>query len=212
MKTTKYFAMNALTMLMLVLAVGGVMAARRCRLEDYRQAAQPIIVEISTETPQISILETSEGSYTPTVEKSLTSEISGVLVDDSSEVPTADAPNERYALSGDERREIERMVSSEGGYCPYEFQALVAECILNGCEAENMRPSELFARGDFWLTHNVEPTEVTKQAVSDVFDKGVMPTREKVRYYYNPNYCSSAAHESFRYVLTNCDCRFFADW
>lgn len=118
----------------------------------------------------------------------------------------------RYAITDNERREIERIVASEGGYCPYEFQALVAECILNGCEAENMRPTELFARGDFWLTHNVAPTEVTKQAVSDVFDKGIMPTAEKVRYYYNPNYCQSAMHESFRYVLTNCDCRFFADW
>lgn len=131
------------------------------------------------------------------------------------EAPKADAPAEcaaRYAISDEERGEIERIVASEGGYCPYEFQALVAECILNGCESEDMRPSELFARGDFYITHNLEPTEVTKQAVSDVFDLGVMPTHEKVRYYYNPKFCASPTHESFRYVLTSCDCRFFADW
>ncbi len=119
--------------------------------------------------------------------------------------------NARYSISNAERREIEEIVASEGGYCSYEFQALVAFCILNGAEAENMRPSELFERGDFWLTHDVEPTETTKQAVSDVFDLGIFPTDEPVRYYYNPNYCKSAAHESFCYVLTCEGCRFFKE-
>lgn len=133
-------------------------------------------------------------------------------VDKIEQTPTADAPAARYAVTDDERRAIERIVASEGGYCPYEFQALVATCILNGCEAEDMRPTDLFRRGDFWLTHDVEPDEVTKQAVSDVFDHGIMPTAEKVRYYYNPNYCESTLHERMCYVLTSCDCRFFKDW
>lgn len=124
--------------------------------------------------------------------------------------PVADSPA-FYALSDGERDAIERMVASEGGYCEYEFQALVAECILNDCIAENMRPLEIFERGDFWLTHDVEPTETTKQAVSDVFDRGIFPTLEPVRYYYNPNYCKSAVHESKTYVLTCCECRFFKD-
>jgi len=118
----------------------------------------------------------------------------------------------RYSISDEEREEIERIVASEGGYCEYEFQALVAECILNGCEADGIRPLELFDRGVFWLTNNVEPTEVTKQAVSDVFDKGIMPTDEKIRYYYNPSYCQSAVHEEMRYVFTHTGCRFFTDW
>ncbi len=117
----------------------------------------------------------------------------------------------RYAINADERREIERIVASEGVYCGYEFQALVALCILNGSEAENMRPSELFERGDFWLTHDVDPTDTTCKAVSDVFDKGIFPTDEPIRYYYNPDYCTSAAHESMCYVLTCCGCRFFKD-
>lgn len=129
-----------------------------------------------------------------------------------SRAPKADAPGVRYAISDDERREIERIVASEGGYCGYEFQALVALCILNGAESEGLRPSELFARGDFWLTHDVEPTETTKRAVSDVFDRGIFPTQEPVRYYYNPKFCKSDMHESFCYVLTCCDCRFFKDW
>lgn len=125
-----------------------------------------------------------------------------------SEVPKAAAPV-RYAITDYERDQIERMVASEGGYCPYEFQALVAECILNGAEKDDLRPLELFARGDYWITLDLEPTETTKQAVSDVFDKGVLPTDEKIFCYYNPNYCDSAVHEAQRYVLTCCDCRFF---
>lgn len=120
-------------------------------------------------------------------------------------------PTARYPLTSEERTAIERMTASEGLWCGYDFQALVAECILNGCEAENMRPLDLFARGDFWITHDLEPSEETRRAVSDVFDKGIIPTTEKVRYYYNPNYCTSAAHESKVYVLTCCECRFFKD-
>ena len=125
--------------------------------------------------------------------------------------PKFSAPSVRYTISETERREIEDIVASEGGYCDYEFQALVALCKLNGAEAENMRPSELFERGDFSITHDVEPTVTTKRAVSDVFDKGIFPTSEPVRYYYNPSYCKSAAHESFCYVFTCAGCRFFKD-
>lgn len=141
-------------------------------------------------------------------------EIERVTVDISNlqeETPKSAAPV-RYAITDEERYEIERIVASEGGYCPYLFQSLVAECILNGCESDNIRPLELFERGYFWLTNNVEPTETTKRAVSDVFDKGIVPTEEPVRYYYNPSFCESPEHETFCFVLENCGCRFFKDW
>lgn len=177
----------------------------------------------------VSDLEPFEYSYISSIEKSVTSEISACSVPkftvekqsaaintgykqtNETETPKSGEPV-RYFITDEERAAIENIVASEGGYCPYEFQALVAECILNGCEAENMRPLEIFERGDFWLTNNVAPDETTKQAVSDVFDKGIMPTAEKVRYYYNPEFCESPLHETFCYVLTNCGCRFFKDW
>lgn len=121
----------------------------------------------------------------------------------------AQSKEPRYRLTEDERREIERIVASEGGCCPYEFQALVAQCFLNICELDELRPLEVLERGDFWLVYDVEPSETTKQAVSDVFDKGIFPTDEPIRAYYNPKYCSSPWHESQCYVLTCCDCRFF---
>lgn len=121
----------------------------------------------------------------------------------------AQSKEPRYKLTEDERQEIERIVASEGGCCPYEFQALVAQCFLNICELDDLRPLEVLERGDFWLVYDVEPSETTKQAVSDVFDKGIFPTDEPIRAYYNPKYCSSPWHESQCYVLTCCDCRFF---
>lgn len=115
----------------------------------------------------------------------------------------------RYALTADERREIERIVASEGGCCSYEFQALVAETFLNICERDGLRPPEVLERGNFWLVYDVEPNEVTKKAVSDVFDKGILPTDEPIIAYYNPSACDSQWHESLCYVLTCAGCRFF---
>lgn len=153
-----------------------------------------------------------EACSNPIVEETLlTSEIPPH--NELSAASTAEASEQtaRYPLTSEERSAIERIVASEGLWCGYDFQALVAECILNGCEAENMRPLDLFARGDFWITHDLEPSEETRRAVSDVFDKGIIPTTENVRYYYNPRYCNSPAHESKTYVLTCCECRFFKD-
>lgn len=144
-------------------------------------------------------------------ETPLTSEIPPCKELSGTSTAEASDPTARYPLTSEERTAIERMVASEGLWCGYDFQALVAECILNGCEAESMRPLDLFARGDFWITRDLDPSDETRRAVSDVFDKGIIPTTEKVRYYYNPNYCVSAAHESKRYVLTHTGCRFFAD-
>lgn len=197
---------NATLAVALVLSAGAVTVAKSQQTEEYKENIQPQAVIVENYTP----LETSsaEEALPPLQSEQMQEDTQ----QEAAETPKSGAPTVRYAISDEERRQIERMVASEGGYCPYEFQALVAECILNGCEAENMRPLELFARGDFWLTHNVEPTEDTKKAVSDVFDFGIMPTEEKVRYYYNPSYCESPVHEQMCYVLTNCGCRFFKDW
>lgn len=184
-----------LTIFVFALPLGAVIITREDRAVEFEVVGEPML---------IVHIEPAESLPTQTVP---------VLVAEIEQTPTADAPIvARYELTDEEREAIERMVASEGGYCEYTFQALVAECILNGCEAENMRPLEMFERGDFWLTHNVEPDETTKKAVSDVFDRGILPTEEKVRYYYNPNYCESPVHEQMCYVLTDTGCRFFKDW
>ncbi len=179
---------------------------------SYSPKIEPREVDNGSEQSYTTNTESSEyGANTAIIEPVSDQNIVAQSDISETEVPNAAAPA-RYEITAEERAAIECMVASEGGYCPYEFQALVAQCILNGCEAEDLRPLELFERGDFWLTHDVEPTDDTKQAVSDVFDLGVMPTDEPIRYYYNPMYCSSPAHETFCYVLTNCGCRFFKDW
>lgn len=178
-------------------------------------AVGAVMVATSTE----SALRADRAAYAiemcsnPIIEETpLTSEIPPCNELSGTSTAGAPEPTARYPLTSEERTAIERIVASEGLWCGYDFQALVAECILNGCEAENMRPLEIFERGDFWITHDLEPSEETRRAVSDVFDKGIIPTAEKVRYYYNPTYCSSTLHESMCYVLTSCECRFFKDW
>ncbi len=180
-------------------------------------ATSLIIAPHSSQDVVQTTFESETTNYTPIDVKSVKSEklscyVCMLEIQQTEADPKEDTLDVRYSISDEEREEIERIVASEGGYCEYEFQALVAECILNGCEANCIRPLELFNRGVFWLTNNVEPTEVTKQAVSDVFDKGIMPTDEKIQYYYNPSYCQSAVHEEMRYVFTHTGCRFFTDW
>lgn len=207
---------NATLAVAVALSAGVVTVARSWQRQENKENLQSQAVSVENYTPletTTSIAETlpplsTEKEATTSKKSPKDEQISETV----GETPKSDAPNVRYALTGEERREIERMIASEGGYCPYEFQALVATCILNICEADELRPLEVFERGDFWITHNIAPTETTKQAVSDVFDKGILPTEEKIRAYYNPNYCSSPYHETLCYVLTSSDCRFFKCW
>lgn len=202
---------NAILAVVLALSAGVVTVAKSWQKEENKENLQLKAVIVENHLPP-ETTNAEEATLPVAIDEETLEQIWEDTQPEDIETPKSDAPTVRYAISYEERREIERMVASEGGYCPYEFQALVAECILNGCEAENMRPLEIFARGDFWLTHDVEPDEITKQAVADVFDFGIMPTEEKVRYYYNPSYCESPVHEQMCYVLTNCGCRFFKDW
>ncbi len=180
-------------------------------------ATSLVIAPHSSQNDVQTVLESEAINYTPIIENPVKSKKSRCYVcvlemPQTKAVPEDETLDVRYLISDEERDAIERIVASEGGYCEYEFQALVAELILNGCEANGIRPLELFDCGVFWITNNVEPTEVTKQAVSDVFDKGIMPTDERIQYYYNPSYCQSAVHEEMRYVFTHTGCRFFTDW
>lgn len=231
MKKKSFYSVINATILIIVAFIAGAAAAIKHAAEvenrELLLTPQPVI-----HTEETADRVTAEAFSKPTstagahqTEPTLTTSEAIVAINAGYEQIAAESENEPpkaatpqgncgyyYELTDAERQAIENIVASEGGYCDYEFQALVAECILNGCIAEDMRPLEIFNRGDFWLTNNVAPTETTKKAVSDVFDKGVMPTAEKVRYYYNPNFCESPIHESMCYVLTCCDCRFFKDW
>lgn len=116
-----------------------------------------------------------------------------------------------FRLSESERSMVEGIVMGEAGGESYEGQVLVAQCILNGSLKEGLQPSELRIRYQYsgWNAH---VTDSVRKAVSAVFDYGFKVTEEEILYFYNPNMTYSRWHESMRYVLTEGNHKFFADW
>lgn len=115
----------------------------------------------------------------------------------------------RYELTDEERSLIERIVMSESGNTePYEGQALIAQCLLDACELDNIRPFEAAYLYQY-IAGNYEPNESVKKAVSDVFDKGELVTQEPVVFYYNPRLTLSRWHESQIFVTEVGRHRFF---
>lgn len=118
-------------------------------------------------------------------------------------------PEARYVLTDEERSLIEHIVMSESGNTePYEGQALIAQCLLDACELDNIRPFEAAYLYQY-IAGSSEPNESVKKAVSDVFDKGKLVTEEPVVFYYNPRLTRSRWHESQIFVIEVGRHRFF---
>lgn len=116
----------------------------------------------------------------------------------------------RFYLSDYERSELEALVMAESGGESYEGQMGVAQCILNACEKEGKRPSEIAIMYRY-TKHRVSPNESVKEAVRAVFDRGEVITDAKILYFYAPALVYSAWHESQTYVLTIGGHKFFAE-
>lgn len=119
-------------------------------------------------------------------------------------------PTARYALTAAERDTVERVVMAEAGAEPYEGQIAVAQCILNACERENMRPDEIVVEYQY-TDMRPEPTDEVKAAVSAVFDYGETVTDREILYFYAPALCESEWHETQEYVMTVGGHRFFEE-
>lgn len=116
----------------------------------------------------------------------------------------------RYALTAAERDTVERVVMAEAAAEPYEGQIAVAQCVLNACERENMRPDEIVVEYQY-TDKRPEPTDEVKAAVSAVFDYGETATDREILYFYAPALCESEWHESQDYVMTVGGHRFFEE-
>ena len=125
-------------------------------------------------------------------------------------IETVLPPTVRYALTAAERDTVERVVMAEAGAEPYEGQIAVAQCILNACERENMRPDEIVIKYQY-TDMRPEPTDEVKAAVSAVFDYGETVTDREILYFYAPELCESEWHETQEYVMTVGGHRFFEE-
>ena len=116
----------------------------------------------------------------------------------------------RYSLTDAECDLIECVVMAEAQGEPYEGQVLVAQCILNACEIDGIRPAETIKKY-VYAKARPEPSQSVVNAVSAVFDRGVTVTDEKIVYFYAPGRVRSEFHESQRFVCEVGGHRFFAD-
>lgn len=151
-------------------------------------------------------------TVTPSIEVSPTPTATVEVVE--SKPPIGNKPiivKPHFYISDYERRIAECIVMGEAGGEPYEGQVLVAQCILNACIKDGLRPSDVR-----WLYKysgwNESPTESVKRAVSAVFDDGYKVTDEFILYFYAPKYSKGTWHETQCHVITVGGHKFFKEW
>lgn len=116
----------------------------------------------------------------------------------------------RYALTDAERWEIASVITAEAVGEPYAGKVAVAQCILQACEDDGLRPFEAIQKYKY-TGSRPEPCEEALEAVQDVFDFGHVATAEPIKYYYAPELLYSEWHESQNYVMTINGHRFFSE-
>ena len=114
----------------------------------------------------------------------------------------------RYPLTRGERDLVERVVMAESGGESYKGQMLVAQCILNACEIDGIRPAEAVKRYSY-AKSRPEPSKSVKRAVAAVFDEGEQATGEPILYFYAPALTTSEFHESQIFAIEEGGHRFF---
>lgn len=116
----------------------------------------------------------------------------------------------RYALTDAERWEIASVITAEAVGEPYAGKVAVAQCILQACEDDDLRPAEALKKYKY-AGSRPEPCEEALEAVQDVFDFGHVATVEPIKFFYAPERTQSAFHESQDYVMTVNGHRFFKE-
>lgn len=121
-----------------------------------------------------------------------------------------ETPKVRYALTDEERAEIERVVMAECGAEPYDGILAVCQCILNACEKSGKRPHETI-RAYGYTPNRKTPSETVRKAVSEVFDDGKEIVEEYILYFYAPKWGDGSWHEKQRFVVEIGGHRFFTE-
>lgn len=116
----------------------------------------------------------------------------------------------RYPLTDAERLEIAQVITAEAEGEPFAGKVAVAQCILQTCEDEGLRPAEVLEKYKY-SRRRPEPTAEALEAVEAVFDFGHVATSEPIRYFYAPELIESTWHESQVYVMTINNHKFFKE-
>jgi len=105
-----------------------------------------------------------------------------------------------YPLTTAERKLVCEIVMAEAGGESLKGQMAVAQCILNGCQYEDMRPEELVVEYKYTKTRK-SPSQSVKDAVSAVFDDGKMAVNERILYFYAPDRVTPTFHLTQEFVI-----------
>ena len=195
-----------------------IIARRRKKLKMRRRAAAIIMILLvvwvawsiktisermqTTEQPPVDLPTTTEQ---PTAAPSISMEPAVVPI-----VIQAPEKPPRYELTAEERDIIERVVTAEAVGEPFAGQVAVAQCILNACEKDGIRPLEVLTKYKY-ATSRPDPEGTVPEAVAAVFDDGWYVTTEPILYFYAPDRTKSNWHESQDFVIEINGHRFFAE-
>ncbi len=116
----------------------------------------------------------------------------------------------RYILTDEERLEVAQVLTAEAAGEPLAGKIAVAQCILQTCEDESLRPDAVLKKYNY-SKRRPDPTDEAMEAVQDVFDFGITVTSEPIKYFYAPALVDSEWHESQIFVLTINGHRFFKE-
>lgn len=116
----------------------------------------------------------------------------------------------RYELTDAERWEVASVVTAEAGGEPFAGMMAVAQCILQACEDDGIRPCEAVVAYKY-AKSRPEPTKEALEAVQAVFDFGQVATHKPIKYFYAPALVYSEFHESQNYALTINNHKFFTE-
>lgn len=116
----------------------------------------------------------------------------------------------RYDITDAERWEIASAVTAEAVGEPFAGKVAVAQCILQACEDDGIRPTEALTKYGY-SKKRPEPTDEALEAVQAVFDHGDRVTSEPIKYFYAPAVTVSSWHESQDCVLTINNHKFFKE-
>lgn len=126
------------------------------------------------------------------------------------EVPEEEEPF--FYISDDERYTIACIIAGEAYNSGMDLKTAVAQTIYTAMKLEDCRLDGIRNRYDGYRDRSVIEDHVwqeCQEAIAQIFDRGEMAREEPIEFFYAPNYCSSAWHETLTYVDTIGGCRFF---
>ena len=116
----------------------------------------------------------------------------------------------RYTITDEERYDLASAITAEATGEPFAGKVAVAQCVLQACEDDGIRPNEALEKYKY-SSNRPEPADESLAAVAAVFDFGHVATSEPIKYFYAPDLVTSIWHESQTYVMTINNHKFFKE-